>query len=204
MRRVTRIAVVALASLLVVTTADAQSRRKRNSGERSAPTPTVPADKRDRVVAAPGTPFDGRPYWQALAQCGGIYFKLNSLYSLAAIQAKVVKPDPALNAALGKKSDSARRTATAFFEASERLLVADRGLSHEDAMLTYDSRQSSEGERHKTIDSAEKAAQPCPALYAVCRTGLPKICSEPSTATTAPRAAMPPSRQPPTTAQTGT
>jgi hypothetical protein len=188
MRWFSKMMVVGLASLIAMTAAEAQHRRKRDGGERSAPTPTVPADKRDRVVSAPGTPFDGRPYWQALAQCGGIYFKLNSLYADAAIRAKVVKPDPALNAAFGKKSDSARRTATAFFEASERFLVTDRGLSHDDAMLTYDARQSSEGERHKTIDGAEKAAQPCPALYDVCRTGLPKICTDPSSATTAPRA----------------
>jgi hypothetical protein len=191
MRWSTRLTVVALASLLAATAADAQHRRKRDSGpERSAPAPTVPPDKRDRLVAASGTPFDGRPYWQALAQCGGIYFKLNSLYAGEAIRAKVVKPDPALNAAFSKKSDSARRTATAFFEASERFLVADRGLSHEDAMLTYDARQSSEGERYKTIDGAEKAAQPCAPLYDACRTGLPKICTDPSTATTAPRAGL--------------
>jgi hypothetical protein len=188
MRWFTRVAIVALASVMTLTAAEAQHRRKRESGERSAPAPTVPADKRDRLVSATGTPFDGRPYWQALAQCGGIYFKLNSLYAGEAIRAKVVKPDPALNASFGKKSDSARRTATAFFEASERFLVADRGLSHEDAMLTYDARQSSEGERHKTIEGAEKAAQPCPALYNACRTGLPKICTDPSSATTAPRA----------------
>lgn len=179
MRRITGIAIIALASLVAVTAADAQSRRKRDSERDRTPAPAAtPPDKRDRLVPSTGTPFDGRPYWQALATCGGIYFKLNTLYSGAAIQAKVVKPDPALNAAFNKKSDAARRTATAFFEASERLLVADRGVSKEEAMLTYDARGTAEGDRHKTIEAAEQALRPCPALYEACRGGMPKICTE--------------------------
>ena len=63
----------------------------------------VSIDKRDSLVAAPG-PFNGRPYWLALAQCGGIYFKLNTLYTDAAVRARVVKPDPKANAELTPKS----------------------------------------------------------------------------------------------------
>jgi hypothetical protein len=176
MGRIGKVAIMAVAALLVATAADAQSRRKR---EREPPPPSAPApDKRDRLVTAPGTPFNGRPYWQALAQCGGIYFRLNTLYSTAAIQAKVVKPDPAANAAFTKKSDAARRTATAFFEAAERFLVADRGLAREGAIMTYDAQATAEGDRHKTIDAGEQAARPCPALYQTCRDASPKICNE--------------------------
>jgi len=175
MGRIGKIALVALAAALVAQTADAQKSRKRAAPERAAPA-AAPPDKRDRLISAPGTPFNGRPYWQALAQCGGIYFKLNSLYSTAAIQAKLVKPDPAANVQFTKKSDAARRTATAFFEAAERFLVADRGLAQDDAIMTYDARASEEGERHKTIDAAEQATKPCPALYQACREATPKIC----------------------------
>jgi hypothetical protein len=177
MRRIINVLLVTLLALLVSTAADAQNRRKR---EREAPPPAAaPPDRRDRLVMAPGTPFNGRPYWLALAQCGGIYFKLNNLYSFAAIQAKVVKPDPAANTRFTKMSDAARRTATAFFESSERFLVADRGIAREEAMLMYDSRSNDEGEKHKTAEAAEKAAQPCPALYKMCREAFAKICSEP-------------------------
>ena len=64
----------------------------------------MPVDKRDSVVAAPG-PFNGHPYWLALAQCGGIYFKLNVLYTDAAVHARVVKPDPRANAEYHQKAD---------------------------------------------------------------------------------------------------
>src|SRR5262245_31916259 len=189
MRRIHKIAVGALAALVMVTAADAQSGRRRDRDrDRDRPAPVAPPDKRDRLVAAPGTPFDGRPYWQALAQCGGIYFKLNSLYSTAAIQAKVVKPDAAANAQFTKKSDAARRTATAFFVAAERVLIADRGLAREDAIMTYDARATAEGDRHTSAEAAENAARPCPALYEVCRNASPKICSEPSVAASRPQA----------------
>jgi len=178
MSRVGKIAVVALAVLMTMTAADAQSRRKRE--KEAAPPPQAPPDRRDRVVSLPQSPFNGRPYWQVLAQCGGVFFKLNSLYSGVAIQAKVVKPDPAVNAQFSKKSDSARRTATAFFEAAERFLMADRGVAREDAMMTYDARAAAEGDRHKTIEAAEQATKPCPALYQACREVSPKICAEPA------------------------
>src|SRR5262249_60507607 len=94
--------------------------------------------------------------------------------------------DPSANAQFTKKSDAARRTATTFFEASERFLVADRGIAREEAMLTYDGRATEEGERYKTIDAAEQATKPGPALYQACRDVAPKICSQASVATLRP------------------
>jgi hypothetical protein len=178
MRVIGKAACVLLALALLAGAADAQGQGKRKREREKAPPPAPPPDRRDRVVAAPGTPFNGKPYWQSLAQCGGIYFKLNNLYALAAIQAKVVKPDPAANAQFLKKSDAARRTATAFFEAAERFLVADRGVAREDAVIAYDVRATEEGDRHKTIEAAEQATRPCPALYQTCRASFSKICSE--------------------------
>ena len=201
MRRITKVAVLVLLALLMATAADAQQRRKREREREAAPAQAAPPDRRDRLVAAPGTPFNGRPYWQVLAQCGGIYFKLNNLYALSAIQAKVVKPDPAANARFGKMSDGARRNATAFFEAAERFLVADRSMPREDAVLMYDNRANDEGERHKTADVAEKAAQPCPALYQICRDLFAKICSESELA--ASIAPPPESASPPTACRQG-
>jgi hypothetical protein len=188
MRSIGKVVVMVLAVLVVATAADAQSRRKREREREEAPPAVAQPDKRDRVVAAPGTPFTGRPYWQAMAQCGGVYFRLNTLYSNAAIQAKVVKPDREANAQFTKKSDAARRTATAFFEAAERFLVADRGMPREEAMLTYDARATVEGDRHKTIETAEQATKPCPALYQACRQASPKICSEPAVSAGVPQA----------------
>ena len=172
------IAITAIAVVLPVATEAAPRSKKQ---EQAAPAPT-PGDKRDRVVAAPGTPFHGRAYWQAAAQCGGIYFKLNTLYTNAAIQAKVVKPDAAANARFSKQSDAARRTATAFFEAAERFLIADRGVAREQASMTYDAKATEEGERQKSAEAAEQAAKPCPALYQTCRDAFAKICSEPAVA----------------------
>jgi hypothetical protein len=187
MRLTSKAALIGLAVLMVATAADAQTRRKREREREEAPATAPQADKRDRLVTTPGTPFSGRPYWQALAQCGGIYFKLNSLYSGAAIQAKVVKPDPAANTQFTKKSDAARRTATTFFNAAERFLVADRGMAREEAMLAYDARATVEGDRHKTIEAAEQATKPCPALYQACREANPKICSEPAVSAALPQ-----------------
>jgi hypothetical protein len=188
MRSIGKAAVIVLAMLVMATAAEAQSRRKREREREQAPPAAPQLDKRDRVVAAPGTPFNGRPYWQAMAQCGGVYFKLNTLYSYAAIQAKVVKPDREANAQFTKKSDAARRTATAFFDAAERFLIADRGLAREDAIMTYDARATVEGDRHKTIDSAEQATAPCPALYHACREASPKICSDTAVSAGLPQA----------------
>jgi len=183
MTPIAKAAVLALAALVVSTTADAQRRRER---ERERPAPPAAADKRDRLVTSSGS-FNGRPYWQAMAQCGGIYFKINTLYSTAAIQAKVVKPDPAAHAQFNKKSDAARRSATAFFEAAERFLIADRGVAREEAIMTYDARATEEGDRYKTVEAAEQATKQCPALYQACRDTVPKICSEPAISAGSPQ-----------------
>src|ERR1700761_7390504 len=91
----TRAVIVTLA-LCVVGTADAQTRRHRAPRETESAVPAasaVPTDKRDTLVQTPGA-FGGKPYWLALAQCGGTYFKLNTFYADAAAHARVVKPDP--------------------------------------------------------------------------------------------------------------
>jgi hypothetical protein len=178
MRRFMTVTILVLLAALVVDSAAAQGSRRRER-EREKAAPPAPPDKRDRLVNAPGSPFHGRPFWQALAQCGGIYFKLNTLYTNAAIQAKVVKPDAAANARFSKQSNTARRSATIFFEATERILIADRGVTREQAALTYDARATDEGERQKTAEAAENAAKPCPALYQTCREAFAKICPEP-------------------------
>ncbi|HTC03148.1 MAG TPA: hypothetical protein VK749_07080, partial [Xanthobacteraceae bacterium] len=102
--------IFAKAALLVValmavgaTSADAQSRRNRTAPREVTPppVPAAPLDKRDSVVAAPGA-FNGKPYWLALAQCGGTYFKLNVFYTDIATRARV-KPDPKTAADYTKK-----------------------------------------------------------------------------------------------------
>jgi len=81
------IAVTATLAIAVATLSAADAARRLKKQEDAAPAP-APGDKRDRVVTAAGT-FNGKTYWQAAAQCGGIYFRLNTLYSEAAISAKV-------------------------------------------------------------------------------------------------------------------
>jgi hypothetical protein len=162
--------------LMTVTDADAQSRRAREP-EHPAPAPAVPVDKRDSVMAAPGA-FSGRPYWLALAQCGGIYFQLNILYTDVAVHARAVKPDPKANAEDTRKLKEAIKTATAYFNGAERFLMNDRGIERVDAVLIYDPPSRAAGERLKTIDAALAAAQSCPALYQACQTAYPKACSE--------------------------
>ncbi len=73
-QRVTTAAILVIALTL---SAAAETRRAKKQQAPGAP-PAAPADKRDRIVAAPGTPFHGKAYWQATAQCGGIYFKLGT------------------------------------------------------------------------------------------------------------------------------
>ncbi|MGB9368333.1 MAG: hypothetical protein WCE79_20210 [Xanthobacteraceae bacterium] len=174
-RRTLAIATILL--LALSSFADAQSKRRGKKQEEAAP-PPAPADRRDRAVSAPGTPFNGRAYWQAAAQCGGTYFKLGTLHSEAAVRAKVVKPDPAAFASLTKNAGAANRSATAFFEAAERFLIADRKLSREEAVLTYDSVAGASGDRVKTVDAAAVAAKSCPELYQACHGAYPQICPE--------------------------
>jgi hypothetical protein len=179
-RRTLAIATILL--LALSSFADAQSKQRRGKKqpkqqEQAVPAP-APVDRRDRVVSAPGTPFNGRAYWQAAAQCGGTYFKLGTLHSEAAVRAKVVRPDPAAFRSLTKDMGAANRSATAFFEAAERFLIADRKLSREDAVLTYDSVAGASGDRVKTVDAAAQAARPCPELYLVCHGAYPQVCPE--------------------------
>src|ERR1700730_9044958 len=106
-------AVLLTIALIAAASADAQTRRKherqREPKEVVQPIPVAPVDKRDSVVTAPGA-YSGRPYWLALAQCGGIYFKLNVLYTDIAVHARVTKPDPTLNNEVTKKLNDAIKT----------------------------------------------------------------------------------------------
>jgi hypothetical protein len=164
-------------ALIAVTSADAQTRRKREPREAAPPpVPAVPLDKRDSVVGAPGA-FNGKPYWLALAQCGGAYFKLNVFYTDVATHARV-KPDPKTAAEYTKKLTDAIKIGTMYFNGAERFLMTDRGVERVDAVLTYDPQSRVAGDRLKTVDAALAAALACPALYEACQAAYPKACSE--------------------------
>ena len=171
--------IIALAAILTIALASSaaaeQTRRPRKKVE---PAAAVPGDRRDRLVAAPGTPFHGRAYWQAAAQCGGIYFRLNTIYAEAAITAKVIRPDPAAYSTYTKEAEGAATTATTFFDVSERFLTADRKFAREEAVQTYDPVASSAGDRLKTVEAALQAAKPCPELYKTCRGAYPQLCND--------------------------
>ncbi len=154
------------------------ARRAKKPSEEAAPSAATPADKRDRTVAAPGSPFNGRAFWQAAAQCGGIYYRLNRFYLDQAATAKVVKPDPAAYTRLTKQADTAVATATTFFDMSEYFLESDRKLARQEAVMTYDPVSHTTGDRLKTVDAALQAAKPCPELYNVCRATFPQACSD--------------------------
>ncbi len=174
-----KLALVCIAALLAVSV-NAQTRhhrREREPKEADRPAPTVSVDKRDTVVTTP-TAFAGKPYWLALAQCGGAYFKLNVLYTALAVQARAVKPDPKLNTEYTKKLNDAINTATAFFTGAERFLMTDRGIERVDAVLIYDQQSRAVADRIKTIDAALNAAKTCPALYQACQDAHAKACSE--------------------------
>jgi len=164
-------------ALVAATGADAQSRRRREPREAAPPpVPAVSVDKRDSTVAASG-PFSGKPYWLALAQCGGAYFKLNVFYTDVATRARV-KPDPRTAAEYTKKLTDAIKTATMYFNGAERFLMTDRGVERVDAVLTYDPQSRAAGDRLKTVDAALAATLACPALYEACKAAYPKACSE--------------------------
>jgi hypothetical protein len=172
-------AVLLTVALIVVTSANAQTRRHRapKEVESATPAPPVPVDKRDTTVLLPGG-FNGKPYWLALGQCGGTYFKLNIFYADAAAHARVIKPDPKATADYTKELKEAIKTATVYFDATERFLMNDRGIERVDAVLTYDPQSRAAGDRLKTVDAALAAAQACPALYHACQGAYPKVCSE--------------------------
>jgi hypothetical protein len=157
--------------------ASAQTRHRRAPTEGELPPPPIAGDKRDAMVSLPGT-FSGRPYWLALAECGGTYFKLNALYTDAAVHARVVNPDPRANAEFTRKLNEAIRIATTYFDAAERFLASDRGLDRNNAVLTYDGQSRAAGDRVKTIEAGLTAAKACPALYQACEQAYAKACSE--------------------------
>ena len=170
---------LALAVISAGADAFAQAPRRQREQKRSEPpAPAIPVDKRDSVVTTPGL-FNGRPYWLALAECGGIYFKLNIFYTDAAVHARVVKPDPHANAEFTKKLKEAIDVATTYFDGAERFLMAQRGLERTDAVLTYDKTSRAAGARLKSIDAALAAAKDCPAIYHACQEAFSKQCSEP-------------------------
>ncbi len=167
---------------LVATGADAQTYHRKRQLERSerierAPPSVVINDKRDSLVMALEA-FKGRPYWSALAQCGGIYFKLNAFYTDAAVRARVTKPDPKANNEFTAKLNEAIKTATVYFDGAERFLMTDRGIERADAVLTYEAQSRAAGEKVKTVEAALAAAKPCPSLYQACQAAFPKLCSE--------------------------
>jgi hypothetical protein len=172
--------------LAAAESAQAQSRRHRDRGpaaDADRPAPAVSVDKRDSVVAAPGA-FNGKPYWLVLAQCGGIYFKLNVLYTDIAVHARVSKPDPTLNNEVTKKLNEAIRLTTIYYTAAERFLMADRGIERTDAVLVYYEQARAAGDRIKGSDTAaailagQAAEKACPVLYQACQAAYPKACSD--------------------------
>jgi hypothetical protein len=169
--------VIAIVAAVSVNAQTRHHRGEREPKEAERPPPAVSVDKRDTVVTVPGA-FNGRPYWLALAQCGGIYFKLNVLYTEIAVHARAVKPDPKLNTEYTKKLNDAIKTATAFYSGAERFLITDRGIERIDAVLIYDGQSRSAADRIKTIDAGLNAAKACPALYQACQEAHAKACSE--------------------------
>jgi hypothetical protein len=178
MRKITG-AFLCMIAVVAATSADAQTRRhhEHEPSQVEHPAPAVPVDKRDRVVTAPGA-IAGRPYWLVLAQCGGIYFKLNILYADIAVHARVGKSDPKVNAEYTKKLNDAINAATAFFDAAADFLMTDRNIERDDAVLIYDAQSRAAGDRARTVDEAQTAARSCPALYAECQKAHAKECSE--------------------------
>ena len=176
MRVMTKAILVALLVLLAATSADAQRHHRRTQREVERPPAPIVVDKRDAVVAAPGA-FVGKPYWLVLAQCGGSYFKLNTLYTDAAVHARVVHPDPRANATYTKNLQEAISLATTFYNAAEKFLETDRGLDRDNAVLTYDGPARAAGDKIKAIDAGLAAVKACPALYEACQAAYAKACS---------------------------
>jgi hypothetical protein len=173
-----KLLIASLALLIAASATDAQTRRKREREAPAAAALSQPADKRDTLVASPSSSFNNRPYWLALGQCGGIYFRLGNLYTNLAIHARVIKPNRDQDAEFTKKAAAANRTATAYFVGAERFLITDRGVERSAAIMIYDARAGEAGDRLKSIDAALQAAKPCHPLYETCRASFPKACSE--------------------------
>ena len=58
--------------------------------------------------------------------------------------------------------------------------MADRKVTREDAVMTYDNVAYAAGERFKSVDSALQATKPCADLYKVCRGAFPQVCNDTS------------------------
>src|SRR5262249_5589963 len=164
--RTTAKVILVIVAVLAAATANAQSRhrREREPKETERPAPAASVDKRDTVVNLPGG-YNGKPYWLALAQCGGAYFKLNVLYTAIAVQARAVKPDPKLNTEYTRKLNDAIKTATAFYSGAERFLMSDRGIERVDAVLIYNEQSRLVSDRIKTIDPPLRPPKTTPPSY---------------------------------------
>ncbi|HXX51802.1 MAG TPA: hypothetical protein VEI98_11035 [Xanthobacteraceae bacterium] len=172
--------VMLFAMTLVATTsvyAQTRHRHEREPRETEHAAPAVSVDKRDTIIPGPGA-FSGKPFWLALAQCGGIYFKLNVLYTAVAVQARAVKPDPKLNSEYTQKLNDAIKTATAFFSGAEHFLMTDRNLERIEAVLIYDEQSRAAADRVKSAEAGISAAKACPALYEACQKAFAKVCNE--------------------------
>jgi hypothetical protein len=167
----------AIAVIVAVSCGDAAGQGKRAREREAAPAPPA-VDQRDRLVQAPGSRLAGKPFWHALSQCGGIYFKMSTLHADAAAQAQVVRKDANAAKKLARQAEAARRSATAFFDAAEMVLMADRGIARPEAILTYDGLATEAATRLKSIEAASEAAKPCRPLYEICHKSLPKICGD--------------------------
>ena len=144
--------------------------RRRVSRLRPRRRPATSATGRWRLPArrSMAGPFGRRPRNAAASISSS-----TPLYSDAAISAKVIRPDPAAYTRLTKDADGAAARATAFFDVSERFLVADRKVARDEAVMTYDPVASSAGDRLKSVEAALQAAKPCPELYQACRGAYP-------------------------------
>ena len=173
-------AVLLTVALIVVTSANAQTRRHRapKEVERATPAPPVPVDKRDSYGAAAGRIQRQAVLAGAGANAAAPILSSISSYADAAAHARVIKPDPKATADYTKELKEAIKTATVYFDATERFLMNDRGIERVDAVLTYDPQSRAAGDRLKTVDAALAAAQACPALYHACQGAYPKVCSE--------------------------
>jgi hypothetical protein len=166
-------------ALVAATSVYAQTRhhREREPKETEHPAPAVSVDKRDTLVQASGA-FSGHPYWLALAQCGGIYFKLNVLYTTVAVRARAVNPDPKVNTEYTEKLNDAIKTATAFFSGAEHFLMTDRNIERTDAVLIYDEQSRAAEDRIKSVEAGLTASKTCPPLYQACQKAYAKVCTE--------------------------
>ena len=146
--------VIWVLAFVAIANVDAQARSQRPQQRQPEAAPVAtPADKRDSLVSESGT-FNGRPYWQGLAQCGGIYFKLNVFYTDVAVRARVVKPDPKANAEYTKELNEApTREASADHDD-----VIDRSQGHAENMASHCSRLATEstGLRSRTAPIGKK------------------------------------------------